>query len=150
MPGRRRRRGVRGVVPIGWRGVELVEEGEGLLDDVAEFAQALDVRGALAGDDRHDPACAQFTVDYRESYALSPRMDSGRRRGWPGRPATGGMPSTRTRVCVVSLTFAAVVMTWSGVPIPSQTRWCLLPVFRRSTGDGPVASPLFGADVGAV
>ena len=43
---------------------ELVEEGEGLLDDVAEFAQALDVRGALAGDDRHDPACAQFTADY--------------------------------------------------------------------------------------
>jgi len=26
---------------------------------------------------------------------------------------------------------------------PSQIRWCLLPVFRRSTGDGPVASPLF-------
>jgi hypothetical protein len=28
---------------------ELVELGEGLLDDVAELAQALDVRGALAG-----------------------------------------------------------------------------------------------------
>lgn len=79
----------------------------------------------------------------RESYALSPKTDSGRRRGRPGRPATGGMPSTRARVCVMSLTFAAVVMTWSGVPFPSQIRWCLPPVFRRSTGDGPVASPLF-------
>nr|WP_234441201.1 hypothetical protein [Streptomyces scabiei] len=43
---------------------ELVEEGEGLLDDVAESAQALDVRGTLAGEDQHDPACAQFTADY--------------------------------------------------------------------------------------
>lgn len=42
---------------------ELMEEGEGLLDDIAEFAQALDARGALAGNDRHDPACAQFAAD---------------------------------------------------------------------------------------
>ena len=85
----------------------------------------------------------------RESYALSPRMDSGRGRGRPGRPTTGGMPSTRARVCAMSLTSAAVVMTWSGV-LPSQIRWCVLPVFCRWTDDGPVASPLFGADVGAV
>ncbi len=50
----------------------------------------------------------------------------------------------------MSLTLAAVVMTWSGVPRPSQIRWCLLPVFRRSTGDGPVSAPPFRADVGAV
>lgn len=73
----------------------------------------------------------------------SPSRDSGRRRRWPGRPATGGMPPTRARVWVTSLTFAAVVMTFSGVPRPSQTRWRLLPVFRRSTGDGPVSGPLF-------
>ncbi len=42
---------------------------------------------------------------------------------------------------MTSLTFAAVVMTLSGVPRPSQIRWCLLPVFRRSTGDGPVSAP---------
>lgn len=35
---------------------------------------------------------------------------------------------------MTSLTFAAVVMTLSGVPRPSQIRWCLLPVFRQSTG----------------
>jgi hypothetical protein len=37
---------------------ELVEQGEGLLDDIAELAQPLDVRGAPAGDHRHDPAFA--------------------------------------------------------------------------------------------
>ncbi|GGX69980.1 hypothetical protein [Streptomyces minutiscleroticus] len=30
--------------PVDGEAIELVEEGEGLLDDVAEFAQALDVR----------------------------------------------------------------------------------------------------------
>lgn len=85
----------------------------------------------------------------RESYALSPSTASGRRRGWPGRPATGGTPSTRARVCVMSLTFAAVVMTLSGVPFPSQIRWCLLPVLRRSTGDGPVAAPSFSRGRGS-
>jgi hypothetical protein len=47
--------------PADGEALELVEQGEGLLDDVAEFAQALDVRGALAGDDRQDPAPAQLT-----------------------------------------------------------------------------------------
>lgn len=74
---------------------------------------------------------------------MSPSRASGRRRGRPGRPATGGMPSTRARVWVTSLTFAAVVMTLSGVPRPSQIKWCLLPVLRRSTGDGPVSAPPF-------
>ncbi len=44
---------------------ELVEQGERLLDDVAELAQALDVRGTLEGDDRQDPAAPQF-----QSYGL--------------------------------------------------------------------------------
>lgn len=50
---------------------------------------------------------------------------------------------------MTSLTLTAVVMTLSGVPRPSQIR-CSLPVFRRSTGDGPVSAPAFRADVGAV
>lgn len=41
---------------------ELVEWGEGLLDDVTELAQALDVRDALARDDRQDPAFSQFAA----------------------------------------------------------------------------------------
>lgn len=76
-----------------------------------------------------------------ESYPLSPSRASGRRRGRPGRPVTGGMPSTGARVWVTSLTLAAVVITLSRVPRPSQIRWCLLPVFRRPTGDGPVSGP---------
>lgn len=39
----------------------LVEE-EGLLDDVVRFTQPFDVRGALAGDDRRDPALAQRSM----------------------------------------------------------------------------------------
>lgn len=41
---------------------ELVEQAEGLLDDVAELAQAHDVRGAPAGDHRLDAAASQLTA----------------------------------------------------------------------------------------
>lgn len=41
---------------------ELVKEGKGLLDEVAELAQAVDVRGALAGDDGQDPALAELSA----------------------------------------------------------------------------------------
>jgi hypothetical protein len=44
--------------PADGEALELVEECEGLLDDVAEFAQAVDVRGTSAGDDGQDPALA--------------------------------------------------------------------------------------------
>ncbi len=36
-----------------------------------------------------------------------------------------------------------VVMTLSGVPPPSWIKRCLLPVFRRSTGDGSVSVPFW-------
>lgn len=77
-----------------------------------------------------------------ESYVVSLQDALGRRRGRPGRPAvTGGMLSTRVRVWVMSLTLAAVVVTCSGVSLPSRVGRCLLPVFRRSAGEGPVATP---------
>ncbi|MFD5469913.1 hypothetical protein [Streptomyces sp. NPDC127105] len=41
---------------------ELVEQHEGLLDDVAELALALDVRGTLAGDHRLGAAVSQLTA----------------------------------------------------------------------------------------
>ena len=41
---------------------ELVEQGEGLLDDVAEFAQAVDVGVAASGDDGQDAAFAQLAA----------------------------------------------------------------------------------------
>jgi hypothetical protein len=53
-------RGGRGAFPADGRALEGIQEREGLLDDVAELAQVLDVRGALAGDHQQDPAPAQF------------------------------------------------------------------------------------------
>ncbi|MEV5487874.1 hypothetical protein AB0L47_07675 [Streptomyces bobili] len=41
---------------------DVVEEGEGLLNDVAELAQALAVRGALAGDDGQDLSFVQLAA----------------------------------------------------------------------------------------
>ncbi|APE25556.1 hypothetical protein vnz_34040 [Streptomyces venezuelae] len=52
--------------------------------------------------------------------ALVTEQGFGTPAGTPGRPATGGMPSTRAGVWVTSLAFAAVVMTLNGVPRPSQ------------------------------
>ncbi|MDF9817207.1 hypothetical protein M2266_006520 [Streptomyces sp. SPB162] len=46
--------------PTDGQALELVEQGEGLLHDIAELAQNLDVRGPLAGDDRQDPASAEL------------------------------------------------------------------------------------------
>ncbi|ALX44668.1 hypothetical protein AQ610_19230 (plasmid) [Burkholderia humptydooensis] len=40
----------------------------------------------------------------------------------------------------MSLQFAAVRMTASGMPCASTMRWCLLPSLRRSVGFGPVFS----------
>ncbi|ANP49173.1 hypothetical protein AVL59_05865 [Streptomyces griseochromogenes] len=48
--------------PSGGQALEMVHEREGLLHDVAELAQSLDVGGALAGDHRQDPALAHFTA----------------------------------------------------------------------------------------
>jgi len=46
--------------PTDGQALELVEQGEGLLHDVAELAQTLDVRGTLAGDDWQDPPLAEL------------------------------------------------------------------------------------------
>ncbi|MGW7456409.1 hypothetical protein [Streptomyces sp. NPDC054797] len=45
--------------PADGEAFELVEQGEGLLHDVAELAHALDVRASLAGDHGSDPAFTQ-------------------------------------------------------------------------------------------
>lgn len=82
--------------PADGEAFEVVEQGEGLLDDVAEFAQALDVRAALLGDDGHDPALAQCVADRvgvvalvaEEGYGPSAGSSESARDG-------GGMPSTK-------------------------------------------------------
>jgi hypothetical protein len=94
--------------PTDGKAFALVEQGKGLPDDVAEFAQALDVRAALAGDDRQHPQLAQFPPGGVGVVGLVTEEWLGWRRGRPGRPVTGGIPSTRARVWVTSLTPAAV------------------------------------------
>ena len=47
--------------PADGQALEVVQEREGLLDDVADLAQVLDVRGALAGDHRQNAAALQLT-----------------------------------------------------------------------------------------
>lgn len=47
-------------LPADSEAFELVEQGEGLLHDITELAQALDVRGALAGDHWHDAPALQL------------------------------------------------------------------------------------------
>jgi hypothetical protein len=68
--------------------LELVEQGEGLLD-VAEFARALDVRGALAGDDRQDPALAELLAVGIGVVALVAEQGPGESAG-PARAAGDG------------------------------------------------------------
>lgn len=44
--------------PADREAAELVEQGQGLLDDVPELAESLDAGGPAAGDDGPGPACA--------------------------------------------------------------------------------------------
>lgn len=48
--------------PADGEAFEVVEQGEGLLDDVAELAHALDVRRSPAGDDGQDPPATQLVA----------------------------------------------------------------------------------------
>lgn len=132
--------------------LELVEQGEGLLHDIAELTQAPSMSRVplreMTGRIRRLRSSCRLGL---ESWPLSPSSESGRRRGRPGWPATGGMPSTRAMVWVTSLTLAAVVMTLNGVPRPSQIRL----VFCCPSSAGRPATdlcqlPLFRTDVGAV
>jgi hypothetical protein len=52
---------------------------------------------------------------------------------------TGGMSSMTAWNMLVSLTLAAVTAPVSGTPLPSQTRWSLLPGLPRSTDLRPRA-----------
>lgn len=51
---------VKASFPADGQALEVMQELESLLDDVAELAEVLDVRGALAGDHRQDAAPAQL------------------------------------------------------------------------------------------
>ncbi len=76
--------------PADGESFEVVEKGEGLLNDVSELAQALDVRRSLAGDDGQDPAVTQLVTVGVGVVALSPRRTSRRRRAGRGGPRQVG------------------------------------------------------------
>ena len=59
-----------------------------------------------------------------------------------GQPRIGGIVSSRGSNWVTSLRLPPVKMTAKGRPVASVIGWCLLPSRPRSTGLGPVRSPL--------
>ena len=73
---------------------ELVQPGEGALDDPAIAAQAGAVRGAATGDLGFDAAAAQFAPVLVVVVAAVSVNRCGRRRGRPTRPRTGGTRSS--------------------------------------------------------
>lgn len=49
-------------LPADSQALEVMQERKGLLHDISELAQSLDVRDTLAGDHRHDSTPAQLTA----------------------------------------------------------------------------------------
>lgn len=119
-----------------------MEPGEGALDHPSVGAQAAAVGCAASGDDGQDPAGPELVAVDVVVVAAVGEDRLGVRRGRPGLPRTGGTASSRGRSWVTSLRLPLVRMTASEVPLPSVIRWCLEPARPRSTGDGPVWSPL--------
>ncbi len=68
-------------------------------------------------------------------------MQSGRQRGRPRRPCSGGMASSSGNAWVESWQFAPVSSIANGMPRPSQIKWRLLPRLARSVGFAPVCGP---------
>ena len=91
--------------------VELVQQGEGLFDDVAQFPQALDGGCLRLGDDRLGAALAAGLAEGLAAVSLVASSTAKRRRGWPGRPGIGGQQSSRSRARLMSGMFAPLVST---------------------------------------
>lgn len=89
------------------------------------------------------PRARSIARTARKSSPLSPCSVSGRRRGCPALPRTGGRLSTTGSATLTSLTVAAVSVCVSGMPFRSVTRCRLLPGFPRSVGCFPVLAPRF-------
>jgi len=78
-----------------------------------------------------------------DRYALSACRLLGHLRGRPRLPRTGGTASMSVSSTVVSFPLAAVIITASGAPPRSVTRWRFVPGLPRSVGFGPVLAPPF-------
>lgn len=130
---------------------ELMEQGEGLLDDAAELAQALDVRSALAGDHRHDPAAPQITPHGLRVVRLVTQDGLGP-TPWPAGPPGDGRDAVyqvEGLGDVVDVGGSRDDVQRGALAVSDQMVLAarLPPVDRRRTGRG---TPFFRADVGAI
>ena len=80
---------VEAAFPAGGQPAELVQQAEGLLDDVAQPAEALDVLAAAAGDDRLGPPVA---AGFTEGVAVVAFVGQQHREAtsWPAGPSGDG------------------------------------------------------------
>lgn len=123
---------------------------QGTFDEPARFTEATAMRRADFGKQGRDAAFAQ-TLPVRLGTVASVTLNNFRfAQRTSAFSRMGGIASTSASSCVMSLQFAAVKMTASGMPCASTMRWCLLPSLRRSVGFGPVFSRQHRANRGAV
>lgn len=127
--------------PADGESFEVMEKGEGLLDDVSELAQALDVRRSLAGDDGQDPAVTQLvTVGVgvvalvaEEGFWSSAGPAGAARDRWDAVDQGEGLGD------VVDVRCGGNDLEWGSVSVADQVVFAarLPPVDRRRTGVGP-------------
>lgn len=99
---------------------------------------------------RHARSCVG-PVSYAPS-ACSRGKSRGARHGTPASGVGGWITKARSTACVwpPSLALAPVTMTPNGMARAAQTRGSAVPHLPRSTGLGPVCSPLFCGLLGAL
>jgi hypothetical protein len=130
--------------PADGEAFEVVEQGEGLFHDVAEFAQALDVRRSSAGDDGQDPALAQFEAVGLGVVALVAEQGVGA-TAWPAGAAGDGRDAVDEGEGlgdVVDVGGGGDDFEWGAASIADQVVFAARfpPVDRRRTG---VGAPFF-------
>src|SRR4030095_7020881 len=105
---------------------KLIEPRKRPLHDPPPPAQTAPVRGATHGEPRYDIAVPSVSVESPPRRSRDPpSTESGRCRGRPRSPWSGGIASTNARASSESFRFAPVKRTASGPPCPSQIRWRL-------------------------
>jgi hypothetical protein len=102
---------------------KLIEPRKRPLHDPPPPAQTAPVRGATHGGPRYDIAVPSVSVESPPRRSRDPpSTESGRCRGRPRSPWSGGIASTNARASSESFRFAPVKRTASGTPCPSQIR----------------------------
>jgi hypothetical protein len=122
--------------------VELVQPGEGALDDAAEAAESGAVLGLATRDQRFDAERSQLaTVEVMVVAAIGDQLPRPSLRPARTCPARAGSHRAARAAGVPSLRFAPVTVQASGIPLPSVSRWYFEPQRPVSTGLGPVVEP---------